>query len=98
ASVDAMVDAVADVSVAGDLTSCKLHSVYSSSNADCNTCAEQKCCAEVNGCFDNTDCNDNYVNCILACVLIAPPDGGAPDGGVPVCLTDCAAQYPSGKA
>lgn len=76
---------------APDAAACVLASPYSSKNAVCNTCAEQRCCAQVNGCLQATACNDDYVNCLLACAF-------DPDAGQDPCQADCAAQYPAGKA
>lgn len=80
---------------AADGPACELSKPYSSKNAACNACAEQKCCAEVNACLDDPVCDDDYVNCILACAL-DPGDGG--DAGVASCISSCDAQYPKGKA
>lgn len=78
-----------------DAPACQLQKPYSSQDADCNACAEEKCCALINACYADPDCDDGYVNCILACALL-PGDAG--DAGVESCLTDCAAQHPTGKA
>ncbi len=93
-----IVDASVDSSASVDMVACTLVSPYSSSDPTCNGCAEQKCCVEVNGCVGNTKCNDDYVDCTIGCVLIAPPDGGITDAGIYDCLADCATQYPEGKA
>jgi hypothetical protein len=98
--------AVEETSVAQDVTpqdalsepdgpACKLVKSYSSSNAKCNDCVEQKCCVEMNGCLGNLECDDTYVNCILACVLM-PDDGG--DAGMAICMDECAKLSPKGKA
>jgi hypothetical protein len=76
-----------------DVAPCKLIKPYSTKNALCNTCAEQRCCDEVNGCLGDAACDDDYVNCTLACAL-AP----APDAGVSACLAQCGKDYPKGKA
>ncbi len=80
---------------------CKLVKPYSSKDKICNGCAETACCAEVNGCLGDTACDDDYVNCILACVLL-PDDAGADvdagDAGIPACEKRCGTQYPKGEA
>jgi len=90
-SVDATSDVVADAA-------CTLTKPYSSKDAICNACAQSKCCAEVNGCLGDPRCDDDYVNCILACALTAPTDGGDAGAEKAACLADCASKYPVGKA
>jgi hypothetical protein len=83
-----------------DAPACKLASPFSSSNAVCNACAEEKCCAQINGCLLDTACNDDYVNCTLVCAFTdfdAGADAGG-DAGTAGCLADCAQQFPKGKA
>ena len=80
---------------------CKLVKPYSSKDKTCNACAETECCAQVNGCLGDTVCDDDYVNCILACVLLGD-DAGAdadagPDAGIPACEKRCGAQFPKGE-
>jgi hypothetical protein len=77
----------------GDLVPCKLIKPYSSKNATCNQCAENKCCVEINGCLADPECDDSYVNCTLACAL-----GPAPDAGMSACLGQCGTAYPKGKS
>jgi len=81
-------------SEAGD-EPCKLAKPYSSSNATCNSCAEQNCCELINICFADPACDDTYVNCILACALMSDEDAG--DAGMALCMADCASQAPEGK-
>jgi hypothetical protein len=84
-----------------DGAACKLVKPYSSKDKTCNDCAQTQCCAEVNGCLGDTACDDDYVNCILACVLL-PDDAGADvdagDAGIPACEKRCGTQYPKGEA
>ena len=84
-----------------DGAACKLVKPYSSKDKVCNGCAETACCAEVNGCLGDPACDDDYVNCILACVLL-PNDAGADvdagDAGIPACEKRCGTQYPKGEA
>lgn len=83
-----------------DSGACKLASPYSSKNAVCNACAEEKCCPEINGCLLDTGCNDDYVNCTLVCAFTdfdAGADAGS-DAGAEGCLADCGQQFPEGKA
>ncbi|MDB4996379.1 MAG: hypothetical protein JWM74_3811 [Myxococcaceae bacterium] len=84
-----------------DGAACKLVKPYSSKDKVCNGCAETACCAEVNGCLGDPACDDDYVNCILACVLL-PDDAGADvdagDAGIPACEKRCGTQYPKGEA
>ena len=88
--MDAMPDADLD---AGP---CKLAQPFSSKNAVCNACAEEKCCPQINGCLLDTACNDDYVNCSLVCAFT---DFDAGDAGTTAgCLADCAKQFPKGKA
>lgn len=74
---------------------CKLVAPYSSKNAACNGCAEQKCCVEINGCLGEVVCNDTYVNCILACSLLS---GDAGKAEVDACIDKCGVDAPDGKA
>jgi len=92
AGPDAPADAGSDAPT--DAAPCALISPYSSQNAACNACAEERCCAEINGCLGDPGCNDDYVNCTLACAFV--DDGG--DAGLTACLDACGAQYPQGKA
>jgi hypothetical protein len=85
-----------------DGAACKLVKPYSSKDKTCNTCAETACCAEVNGCLGDPACDDDYVNCILACVLL-PDDAGADvdagaDASIPACEKRCGTQFPKGEA
>ncbi|MBI5531655.1 MAG: hypothetical protein HY898_02995 [Deltaproteobacteria bacterium] len=84
-----------DAPAESDGATCKLIKKYSSSNPTCNDCAEQKCCVEINACLGDLECDDTYVNCILACALM-PEDAG--DAGIALCMDECAAQAPKGKA
>jgi hypothetical protein len=95
APMDGGMDAAPDADL--DAAMCKLASAFSSSNAVCNACAEEKCCPEINGCLLDTACNDDYVNCSLACAF-TDFDAGADAGTEAGCLADCAQQYPKGKA
>jgi hypothetical protein len=79
-----------------DGSACTLSKPYSSSDADCNACAQQHCCEPVNACYADLECDDGYVNCALACALL-PGDAGDVDAGIAACLADCDAQYPIGK-
>jgi len=80
-----------------DAPACKLASPFSSSNAVCNGCAEEKCCLQINGCLLDPACNDDYVNCSLVCAF-TDHDAGADAGTEAGCLADCAKQFPKGKA
>jgi hypothetical protein len=93
--VEAEADAEAGSPEAG---ACTLIRPYSTQNAACNACAEEKCCVEVNGCLADTDCDEGYVNCAIGCALDfdAGPDAG-PDAMPTACLEDCAQQYPKGR-
>lgn len=104
APLDAGVDAPAPMDGGPDApldaATCKLASPFSSKNAACNACAEEKCCPEINGCLLDTACNDDYVNCSLVCAFTdfdAGADAGG-DAGTEGCLADCAQQFPAGKA
>ena len=104
APIDAGMDAPAPVDAGMDAPldapACKLARAFSSKNAVCNACAEEKCCAEINGCLLDTACNDDYVNCSLVCAFTefdAGADAGG-DAGAAGCLADCAQQFPEGKA
>jgi hypothetical protein len=90
---DLLPDLVLVPDVTPDTTPCKLIKPYSSKDADCNQCAEEKCCPEINGCLGDPECDDEYVTCILACALTP-----VPDAGVDACLQQCATDYPTGKA
>ena len=96
AASDAPADAANDEPTTSDAdgAACSLTKPYSSSDADCNACAEASCCAEVNACYADPDCDDGYVNCILACALL-PGDAG--DAGTEACLQDCGTQFPVGE-
>jgi hypothetical protein len=89
-SGDALDDALDDAPV--DAPSCTLAAPYSSSDADCNACAEKECCEEINGCLLDPACDDSYVNCILACSM------GVDAGEVAPCIAICDEDYPTGKA
>ena len=92
AAADAPADAPADGAA------CTLHKPYSTKNAACNACAQERCCLALDACFDDPRCDDDYVNCILACAL-TPDDAGADAGdALGGCLADCAAKHPAGKA
>lgn len=80
---------------ASDAGTCALVKPYSSKNAVCNQCAQEKCCVEINGCLGDPRCDDEYVNCILACALL-PADAG--DAGTKPCVDQCAKDFPQGKA
>jgi hypothetical protein len=84
-------DSAAEAS-APDGAECKLVKPYSSSDTDCNDCAELHCCAEVNTCYESPDCDDTYVNCMLACLLEETDAGPEP------CLQQCGLDSPKGKA
>ena len=95
---DASVETLAADATDATDAACMLHKAYSSKNAACNNCAQERCCGAVNGCFDDPRCDDDYVNCILACALLpddAGPDAGDATGG---CLADCNTKYPAGRA
>jgi hypothetical protein len=99
--LDAKTADAASADARSDGASCKLVKPYSTKDKTCNTCAETECCAEVNGCLGDTVCDDDYVNCILACVLLeddagADADAG-PDAGIPACEKRCGAQSPKGE-
>ena len=93
---DAPADVASDEPATPDAdgAACSLTKPYSSSDTDCNACAEESCCAEVNACYADPDCDDGYVNCILACALL-PGDAG--EAGTEACLQDCETQFPVGK-
>lgn len=100
AGMDAPTQTDSGMDAAPDAVACKLASAFSSSNAVCNACAEEKCCPQINGCLLHTACNDDYVNCSLVCAF-TDFDGGADaggDAGTAGCLADCAQQFPEGKA
>lgn len=84
--------------VTPDAAACTLTKPYSSKDKVCNDCAQARCCAEVNGCLGDPRCDDDYVNCILACALTGPSDGGDAGAEMAACLSDCATRYPVGKA
>ncbi len=69
---------------------CTLVRPYSSSDPECNACAQAACCEEINACLLAEACDDSYVNCMLACVLEA-------DADVDACIAQCDADYPEGK-
>lgn len=75
-----------------DSTPCVLAAPYSSSDPDCNQCAEEACCEEINACLTDPACDDSYVNCMLACVIDAEPEEVDP------CIAICDEDYPIGKA
>jgi hypothetical protein len=93
--MDAGLDAPSDAPL--DAPMCKLAQPFSSKNAVCNACAEEKCCPQINGCLLDTACNDDYVNCSLVCAF-TDFDAGADAGTTAGCLADCAQQFPKGKA
>lgn len=80
---------------AGAGGACKLVAPYSSKNAPCNACAEQRCCVEMNACLGEVVCNDTYVNCILACSLLS---GDAGKSEIDACIDKCGVDAPDGKA
>lgn len=69
---------------------CALWRPYSTSDADCDACAEAHCCTLVNACLEDTECDEGYVNCAIACAIEA-------DAG-PECLDACGAEHPVGRA
>lgn len=75
-----------------DSAPCVLAAPYSSSDADCNQCAEEACCEEINACLTDPACDDSYVNCMLACVIDVEPEEVDP------CIAICDEDYPIGKA
>jgi hypothetical protein len=89
---DVVVAPEAGDDASADSAACSLARPYSSSNPECNACAEKECCVEINTCLLDPACDDSYVNCILACSI------GTDAGEVAPCIAICDDDYPTGKA
>lgn len=79
---------------------CKLKQKVST-NATCNTCAEENCCAEVNGCAAEKDCQA-FITCAADCLndagvsLDGGGDGGVDAGSAQGCLVACQKAHKTG--